>query len=100
MTNDVLILLRCQKGCAKFKTEPNFGNLKEIKAPTLCLDLFCQVVSRKLFFFEFLGYRKFYIVFAIIFLLCKENLNNCRTWLQKLFMGGNYSKEETIREKK
>ena len=28
--NDVLILLRCQKGWTKFKTQSIFGNLKEI----------------------------------------------------------------------
>ena len=31
-----------------------------------------------------------------MFFLCNENLNNCRTRLQKLFKGGNYSREETI----
>ena len=51
---------------------------------------------RKLFFFEFLGCRKFHIVSAIIFLLCNQNLNSFLTWLQKQFKGGNYSREETI----
>ena len=47
--------------------------------------------------FEFLKPWKFHIVSALSFLLCNENVNSFLTRVQKLFKGGTYSREETIR---
>ena len=52
---------------------------------------------KKLFFFELLKPWKSHIVSTLSFLLCNENLNRFFTRVRKLFKGGNYSKEETIR---
>ena len=49
---------------------------------------------QKLFFFEFV---QFFLVSALICLLYSENLNSFLTRVRKLFRGGNYSREETIR---
>ena len=47
-------------------------------------------------FFEFVESCKFHIFSALLFLLCNENLNSFLNRVQKLFEGGNRSREETI----
>ena len=70
MRNDVFILLRCQKGCAKLKAEPILGNLKEIITPSLWYIKINLV--KKEYFRKYIKYGNY------------------------IFKGGNYSKKETI----
>ena len=63
--------------------------------PTYFKSKYC-ISANSFCFLNFGIFTKLHLVSAIIFLLCNQNLNNCRTRLRKLFKGGNYSKEETI----
>ena len=61
-----------------------------------CYSIY-RISANETILFKIFKPLKSHIVSALSFLLCNENLNSFVIRVRKLFKGGNYSREETIR---